>query len=78
MHYQDETIDDILETLLFSNSEIRRFLMEKNIEEIKIILSEYESKDLHTLCEAAIKYEEYEICCAVRDIIQERNNRSVR
>ncbi len=73
MYYQDDAEDDVLEALLFSNSEIRRFLREKNIEEMKIILREYDSKDLSMLCEIAITYEEYEICAAARDILQERS-----
>ncbi len=55
MNYNKErAVEEVLEGLYFSSSKIRDYLMENNIEEMKIILRDYAANDLNMLSEIAI------------------------
>lgn len=67
-----QTYQLVLDALNFSNSNIRQYLAQKDIEEMKTILRHFDSLDLHILSSIAIEYEEYEVCQSIKDIFNER------
>ncbi len=74
---KEKAAEEVMEALNFSNSKIRDYLIEKNIEEMKIILRSYDPADLNMLSEISLSYEQYEICQAVRDILKEKKIKDV-
>lgn len=70
----EQTIQEVIEAFSFASSIIMKsYIAKKDIEEMKNFLRDFDSFDLTMLSELAVKYEEYEICQSVRDILQERS-----
>jgi hypothetical protein len=73
MNYSgEESLQEVLQALNFSNSKIRTCLNEKNAAEVRTVLIDYSSFDLRMLSEIAIRYEQYEICQTVKEILEQR------
>jgi hypothetical protein len=68
---------DVLKALTFSNSDIRRFLVEKNFDNVKIFLRHFEHPDLKMLSDIAIQYEEYELCQVIKELLSEEEPQEV-
>lgn len=68
-------MEDVFKALTFSESKIRDYLREKDVEGMKSIFRGYSSMDLKMFSDIAISYELYEVCRAVKDILQERKNK---
>ena len=52
-------------------SKLRLFLKGKDKEDMKEILRELDPSSLHVLCEMSLPDEDYEICQAVQEVLQE-------
>jgi hypothetical protein len=73
MNYSnEESLQEVLEALNYADGEMRTLLNEINSEEAKTILAEYSSFDLRMLSDIAIRFEQYEVCQSVKDILQQR------
>ena len=68
---------EVLKALTFSNSDIRRFLVEKNFDNVKIFLRHFEPADLKMLSHIAIQYEEYELCQVIKELLTEEEQQEV-
>jgi hypothetical protein len=73
MNYSnEESLQEVLEALNYADGQMRTLLNEINSEEAKTILAEYSSFDLRMLSDIAIRFEQYEVCQSVKDILQQR------
>lgn len=52
-------------------SKLRLFLKGKDKDDMKEILRELDPASLHVLCEMSLPEEDYEICQAVQEVLQE-------
>lgn len=50
---------------------LRLFLKGKDKEDMKVILRELDKNSLHVLCEMSLPDEDYEICQAVQEVLNE-------
>jgi hypothetical protein len=53
-------------------SKLRIFLKGKSKNEIKEVLRELDRPSLHLLCEMSLPEEDYEICQAVKEVLEEK------
>jgi hypothetical protein len=73
MNYSnEESLQEVLEALNYADGQMRTLLNEINSEEAKTILAEYSSFDLRMLSDIAMRFEQYEICQSVKDILEQR------
>jgi hypothetical protein len=66
------TEEEVLKALTFSNSDIRKFLVERSFDNIRVFLRVFEPKDLRMLSDIAIQYEKYELCQVVKELLIEK------
>ena len=57
-------------------SKLRLFLKGKSKEEVKEILRELDAPSLNLLCEMSLPEEDYEICQAVKEVLEEKQQTS--
>lgn len=57
-------------------SKLRLFLKGKDKEDMKEILRELDRSSLHVLCEMSLPDEDYEICQAVQEVLNEQASKS--
>lgn len=75
-HEQDLTllkqiIKQLAELDKVVKSKLRLFLKNKSKEQVKEILRELDEPSLNMLCEMSLPEEDYEICQAVKEVIEE-------
>lgn len=66
-----EIIKQLAELDRIVKSKLRLFLKGKNKTEMKEILRELDASSLHVLCEMSLPDEDYEICQAVQEVLEE-------
>jgi hypothetical protein len=71
-----EIIKQLVELDKAVKSKLRIFLKGKNKEEVKDVLRELDKQSLHLLCEMSLPDEDYEICQAVQEVLNEKHGSS--
>jgi hypothetical protein len=66
-----QIIRQLSELDIVVKSKLRLFLKGKSKEEIKEVLRELDEPSLHMLCEMSLPEEDYEICQAVQEVLNE-------
>jgi hypothetical protein len=67
-----EIIRQLTELDKVVKSKLRVFLKGKNKEEVKDVLRELDRPSLEMLCEMSLPEEDYEICQAVKEVLDEK------
>lgn len=71
-----EIIRQLAELDRVVKSKLRLFLKGKTKEEIKDVLRELDTASLNMLCEMSLPEEDYEICAAVQEVLDEKKQHS--
>jgi hypothetical protein len=67
-----EIIRQLTELDKVVKSKLRLFLKGKNKDEVKDVLRELDKPSLQLLCEMSLPDEDYEICQAVKEVLEEK------
>jgi hypothetical protein len=73
LHLLKDIIKQLSELDKIVKSKLRIFLKGKSKEEIKNVLRELDRASLHVLCEMSLPEEDYEICQAVKEVLEENH-----
>jgi hypothetical protein len=76
LSYLKEIIRELRELDKVVKTKLRVFLKGKDKEEVKDILRELDNASLHLLCEMSLPEEDYEICQAVKEVLDEKEGKT--
>jgi hypothetical protein len=79
IHKDIQLLKDIIRQLAeldkVVKGKLRVFLRGKNINEMKEVLRELDETSLNLLCEMSLPHEDYEICQAVHEVLDEKKEK---